>query len=47
MRIKGLFIYDDELDNLIDWRDKDDFKTLLEDESKRILLGDCLLSDEF
>lgn len=35
-------IYDDELDNLIDWRDKDDFKTLLEDESKRILLGDCL-----
>lgn len=35
-------IYDDELDNLIDWRDKDNFKTLLEDESKRILLGDCL-----
>lgn len=27
--------------NLIDWRDKDNFKTLIGDESKRILLGDC------
>ena len=34
-------IYDDDLDNLIDWRDKDNFKTLIGDESKRILLGDC------
>lgn len=34
-------VYDDELDNLIDWRDKDKFKTLLEDESKKTLLGDC------
>lgn len=34
-------IYDKELDNLIDWRDKDDLRTLLENESKRILLGDC------
>ena len=37
-------IYDDELDNLIDWRDKDTLKSLLEDESKKILVGDCLQS---
>lgn len=34
-------IYDNELANLIDWRDKDNFKAFLEDESKKILLGDC------
>lgn len=35
-------IYDDELDNLIDWRDKEYFRLLLEDEPKKILLGNCL-----
>ena len=35
-------INDDELDNLIDWRDKDIFKLLLKDESNRMVMGDCL-----
>ena len=35
-------IYDNKLNNLIDWRDKTFIKTLLEDESKRKLIGNCI-----
>jgi len=35
-------IYDDDLDNLVDWRDKDYLKILLGDGTKRIMIGDCL-----
>lgn len=35
-------IYDDELDNLLSWYEKEYFKSLLEDRAKKTLLTDCM-----